>query len=175
MADPCDEVYTGSPEQLDILSRGVEIALRYKELQASVAKLTSEVAYLERKVFKQDREWKEKLIMTGRIMGLQTPLTRNQLLKEVSNTMSQNKKLKCRVNKLQCEVTALKKKRLQRFVSPAKLALRKYLPPEKLVAQDQKDAVQTRDMVRGEMERMIEKPNEDPCDSIRDSHCGLRH
>lgn len=55
--------------------------------------------------------------MTGRMMGLQTPLTRNQLLKEVSNTMSQNKKLKCRVNKLQCEVTALEKIRPQRFVS----------------------------------------------------------
>ncbi|XP_054277384.1 histone-lysine N-methyltransferase, H3 lysine-79 specific isoform X4 [Macrosteles quadrilineatus] len=93
----------------DLLSKAKEIVLRHKELQAKVAKLQNQVANLDEQNNKLHNERQQQLNLTGRKMGLPTPLTHEQLLKEISNTMSQNKKLKCQVNKLECEVSALEK------------------------------------------------------------------
>jgi 3-dehydroquinate synthetase len=75
------------------------------------------VANLDEQNTKLHNERQQQLNAHARQMGLSTPLTQQQLLKEILNTMSQNKKLKSQVNRLESELTTLEKSPPQQNVS----------------------------------------------------------
>lgn len=62
-------------------------------------------------------ERQAELTATARHIGVSTPLTQEQLLKEILATMSQRKKLRSHVNRLENELNVLEKGATQTNVS----------------------------------------------------------
>ncbi|XP_046661209.1 histone-lysine N-methyltransferase, H3 lysine-79 specific isoform X3 [Homalodisca vitripennis] len=93
----------------DLLSKAKEIVLRHKELQARVAKLQLQLSNLEEQNTKLHADRQSELNASARQAGLPIPLTRDQLLKEIMNTMSQRKKLQSQITRLESEITNMEK------------------------------------------------------------------
>lgn len=86
----------------DLLAKAKEIVLRHKQLQAKASKLQAQVASMEteqnRLVALRHQELQEKYNgHTNGIMNPHQPLTEDYLLKEISATLSQRKRLHSQV------------------------------------------------------------------------------
>ncbi|KAL0132967.1 hypothetical protein PUN28_000591 [Cardiocondyla obscurior] len=118
----------------DLLAKAKEIVLRHKQLQAKASKLQAQVASIEteqnRLVALRHQELQEKYnghTTANGITNLHQPLTEDYLLKEISATLSQRKRLHTQVSKLEHELNLL-----ERTSSEKQAAA---------IAQQQKDAI----------------------------------
>ncbi|XP_077269579.1 DOT1 like histone lysine methyltransferase grappa isoform X2 [Temnothorax americanus] len=118
----------------DLLAKAKEIVLRHKQLQAKASKLQAQVASMEteqnRLVALRHQELQDKYnghANANGIMNPRQPLTEDYLLKEISATLSQRKRLHSQVSKLEHELNVLER------TSNEKQAA--------VIAQQQKDAI----------------------------------
>lgn len=88
----------------DLLAKAKEIVLRHKQLQAKASKLQAQVASMEteqsRLVALRHQELQEKYNDHGSVNGMTNPpqsLTQDYILKEISATLSQRKRLHSQV------------------------------------------------------------------------------
>lgn len=88
----------------DLLAKAKEIVLRHKQLQAKASKLQAQVASMEteqsRLVALRHQELQEKYNGHGSVNGITNPpqsLTQDYILKEISATLSQRKRLHSQV------------------------------------------------------------------------------
>lgn len=88
----------------DLLAKAKEIVLRHKQLQAKASKLQAQVSTIENEQTRltaiRHQELQEKYNSHGNINNLQNPpqaLTQDYILKEISTTLSQRKKLHSQV------------------------------------------------------------------------------
>ncbi|XP_011860391.1 PREDICTED: histone-lysine N-methyltransferase, H3 lysine-79 specific isoform X2 [Vollenhovia emeryi] len=116
----------------DLLSKAKEIVLRHKQLQAKASKLQAQVASMEteqnRLVALRHQELQEKY--NGQANGMTNPhqpLTEDYLLKEISATLSQRKRLHSQVSKLEHELNVLERTSNEKQAAA--------------IAQQQKDAI----------------------------------
>ncbi|XP_017758748.1 PREDICTED: histone-lysine N-methyltransferase, H3 lysine-79 specific isoform X2 [Eufriesea mexicana] len=100
----------------DLLAKAKEIVLRHKQLQAKASKLQAQVASMEseqsRLTALRHQELQEKysnLTNTNGISNPPQPLTQDYILKEISATLSQRKRLHCQVSKLEQELNVLER------------------------------------------------------------------
>ncbi|XP_011696604.1 PREDICTED: histone-lysine N-methyltransferase, H3 lysine-79 specific isoform X2 [Wasmannia auropunctata] len=100
----------------DLLGKAKEIVLRHKQLQAKASKLQAQVASIEieqnRLVALRHQEMQEKYnghANANGIMNSHQPLTEDYLLKEISATLSQRKRLHSQVSKLEHELNVLER------------------------------------------------------------------
>ena len=98
----------------DLLTKAKEIVLRHKQLQAKASKLQAQVSSMEteqtRLTAMRHQELNEKF--SGQGNGLPPPpqpLTQDYILKEISATLSQRKKLHNQVSKLEHELNVLER------------------------------------------------------------------
>ncbi|XP_036146455.1 histone-lysine N-methyltransferase, H3 lysine-79 specific isoform X3 [Monomorium pharaonis] len=98
----------------DLLAKAKEIVLRHKQLQAKASKLQAQVASMEteqnRLVALRHQELQEKYNSHANGMtNTHQPLTEDYLLKEISATLSQRKRLHSQVSKLEHELNVLER------------------------------------------------------------------
>ncbi|XP_032663538.1 histone-lysine N-methyltransferase, H3 lysine-79 specific isoform X2 [Odontomachus brunneus] len=100
----------------DLLAKAKEIVLRHKQLQAKASKLQAQVASIEteqsRLVALRHQELQEKYnnhANTNGISNLSQSLTQDYILKEISATLSQRKRLHSQVSKLEHELNVLER------------------------------------------------------------------
>ncbi|KAK0181553.1 hypothetical protein PV327_003828 [Microctonus hyperodae] len=101
----------------DLLAKAKEIVLRHKQLQAKASKLQAQVSTIENEQTRltaiRHQELQEKYNSHGNTNNnLQNPpqaLTQDYILKEISTTLSQRKKLHSQVSKLEHELNALER------------------------------------------------------------------
>ncbi|XP_070150857.1 histone-lysine N-methyltransferase, H3 lysine-79 specific isoform X1 [Polyergus mexicanus] len=100
----------------DLLAKAKEIVLRHKQLQAKASKLQAQVASMEteqsRLVALRHQELQEKYNGHGSMNGITNPpqsLTQDYILKEISATLSQRKRLHSQVSKLEHELNVLER------------------------------------------------------------------
>ncbi|XP_076656962.1 DOT1 like histone lysine methyltransferase grappa isoform X3 [Halictus rubicundus] len=100
----------------DLLAKAKEIVLRHKQLQAKASKLQAQVASMEseqsRLTALRHQELQEKytsLTNANGIVNPPQPLTQDYILKEISATLSQRKRLHCQVSKLEHELNVLER------------------------------------------------------------------
>ncbi|KAK2583026.1 hypothetical protein KPH14_009069 [Odynerus spinipes] len=98
----------------DLLAKAKEIVLRHKQLQAKASKLQAQVASMEseqtRLTALRHQELQEKY--NGHANGVSNtsqPLTQDYILKEISATLSQRKRLHSQVSKLEHELNVLER------------------------------------------------------------------
>lgn len=90
----------------DLLAKAKEIVLRHKQLQAKASKLQAQVGSMENEQSRltalRHQELQEKyssLTNTNGISNPSQPLTQDYILKEISATLSQRKRLHCQVGR----------------------------------------------------------------------------
>ncbi|KMQ86504.1 histone-lysine n- h3 lysine-79 specific [Lasius niger] len=100
----------------DLLAKAKEIVLRHKQLQAKASKLQAQVASMEteqsRLVALRHQELQDKYNGHGSVNGMTNPpqsLTQDYILKEISATLSQRKRLHSQVSKLEHELNVLER------------------------------------------------------------------
>lgn len=85
----------------DLLAKAKEIVLRHKQLQAKASKLQAQVASMEteqsRLVALRHQELQEKYNNHASANGISQSLTQDYILKEISTTLSQRKRLHSQV------------------------------------------------------------------------------
>ncbi|KYN43096.1 Histone-lysine N-methyltransferase, H3 lysine-79 specific [Trachymyrmex septentrionalis] len=118
----------------DLLAKAKEIVLRHKQLQAKASKLQTQVASIEteqnRLVALRHQELQEKYNGHANAIGITNPhqpLTEDYLLKEISATLSQRKRLHSQVSKLEHELNVLERTSNEKQAAA--------------IAQQQKDAI----------------------------------
>lgn len=91
----------------DLLAKAKEIVLRHKQLQAKASKLQAQVASMENEQSRltalRHQELQEKynnLTNVNAIANPPQPLTQDYILKEISATLSQRKRLHCQVGSI---------------------------------------------------------------------------
>ncbi|XP_050497396.1 histone-lysine N-methyltransferase, H3 lysine-79 specific isoform X2 [Diabrotica virgifera virgifera] len=104
------EIDATSP--VDLLAKAKEIVCRHKELQATASKLQAEVTSLEGErdnfVMQRQAEICEKY--AGAVAsGLSPKASQNYILREISSTLAQRKKLQNEVSKLEGDILSLQK------------------------------------------------------------------
>ncbi|XP_035724732.1 histone-lysine N-methyltransferase, H3 lysine-79 specific-like isoform X3 [Vespa mandarinia] len=116
----------------DLLAKAKEIVLRHKQLQAKASKLQAQVASMEseqtRLTALRHQELQEKY--NGHANGVSNapqPLTQDYILKEISATLSQRKRLHSQVSKLEHELNVLERASNEKQVAA--------------IAQQQRDAI----------------------------------
>ncbi|XP_012214481.1 histone-lysine N-methyltransferase, H3 lysine-79 specific [Linepithema humile] len=119
----------------DLLAKAKEIVLRHKQLQAKASKLQAQVASMEteqsRLVALRHQELQEKYNGHANANGMTNPpqsLTQDYILKEISATLSQRKRLHSQVSKLEHELNVLERTSNEKQVVAA-------------IAQQQRDAI----------------------------------
>lgn len=97
----------------DLLAKAKEIVCRHKELQAKASKLQTQVSVLEqnqsRLVALRQQEIIEKYRRTEPNIEVTQGLSQEFILREISSTLSQRKKLHCQVTRLENELLILEK------------------------------------------------------------------
>ncbi|KAG7203020.1 hypothetical protein KM043_010146 [Ampulex compressa] len=100
----------------DLLAKAKEIVLRHKQLQAKASKLQAQVSSMEteqtRLTALRHQELQEKysgLTNSNGISNPPQPLTQDYILKEISATLSQRKRLHSQVSKLEHELNVLER------------------------------------------------------------------
>ncbi|XP_014474310.1 PREDICTED: histone-lysine N-methyltransferase, H3 lysine-79 specific isoform X2 [Dinoponera quadriceps] len=98
----------------DLLAKAKEIVLRHKQLQAKASKLQAQVASMEteqnRLVALRHQELQDKYTSQANgISNLSQTLTQDYILKEISVTLSQRKRLHSQVSKLEHELNVLER------------------------------------------------------------------
>ncbi|XP_034942950.1 histone-lysine N-methyltransferase, H3 lysine-79 specific isoform X2 [Chelonus insularis] len=100
----------------DLLAKAKEIVLRHKQLQAKASKLQAQVSSMEteqsRLAALRHQELQEKFNAHGSTNNISNPpqaLTQEYILKEISATLSQRKKLHSQVSKLEHELNLLER------------------------------------------------------------------
>ncbi|KAF7381235.1 hypothetical protein HZH68_016110 [Vespula germanica] len=116
----------------DLLAKAKEIVLRHKQLQAKASKLQAQVASMEseqtRLTALRHQELQEKYNgHTNGISNAPQPLTQDYILKEISATLSQRKRLHSQVSKLEHELNVLERASNEKQVAA--------------IAQQQRDAI----------------------------------
>lgn len=88
----------------DLLTKAKEIVLRHKQLQAKASKLQAQVASMESEQSRlsdlRHQELHEKYCSLANLNSISSapqPLTQDYILKEISATLSQRKRLHCQV------------------------------------------------------------------------------
>ncbi|XP_043683917.1 histone-lysine N-methyltransferase, H3 lysine-79 specific-like isoform X1 [Vespula pensylvanica] len=116
----------------DLLAKAKEIVLRHKQLQAKASKLQAQVASMEseqtRLTALRHQELQEKYNgHTNGVSNAPQPLTQDYILKEISATLSQRKRLHSQVSKLEHELNVLERASNEKQVAA--------------IAQQQRDAI----------------------------------
>nr|XP_050867160.1 histone-lysine N-methyltransferase, H3 lysine-79 specific isoform X1 [Vespula vulgaris] len=116
----------------DLLAKAKEIVLRHKQLQAKASKLQAQVASMEseqtRLTALRHQELQEKYNShTNGVSNAPQPLTQDYILKEISATLSQRKRLHSQVSKLEHELNVLERASNEKQVAA--------------IAQQQRDAI----------------------------------
>ncbi|XP_048510630.1 histone-lysine N-methyltransferase, H3 lysine-79 specific isoform X2 [Athalia rosae] len=100
----------------DLLAKAKEIVLRHKQLQAKASKLQAQVSSMEAEQSRltaiRHQELQEKYNSHTHINSLANPpqsLTQDYILKEISATLSQRKRLHTQVSKLEHELNVLER------------------------------------------------------------------
>lgn len=97
----------------DLLAKAKEIVCRHKELQAKASKLQAQVSVLEqnqsRLVAQRQQEIIEKYRRTEPNIDVTQGVSQEFILREISSTLSQRKKLHNQVSRLENELLALEK------------------------------------------------------------------
>ncbi|XP_024942062.1 histone-lysine N-methyltransferase, H3 lysine-79 specific isoform X2 [Cephus cinctus] len=100
----------------DLLAKAKEIVLRHKQLQAKASKLQAQVSSMEaeqtRLTVIRHQELQEKYNSHANANGITNPpqaLTQDYILKEISATLSQRKRLHSQVSKLEHELNVLER------------------------------------------------------------------
>ncbi|XP_066158714.1 histone-lysine N-methyltransferase, H3 lysine-79 specific-like isoform X1 [Euwallacea fornicatus] len=127
------EINATSP--VDLLSRAKQIVCRHKELQAKASKLQGQVAKLETErdnlTRQRSTEVCEKYIGPDAAKELSPSRAQEYILREISSTLTQRKKLQNEVQKLEREVVSLQKQGDERKQAQVLISTRQQ-PPAKV-------------------------------------------
>lgn len=130
------ELGINATSPVDLLAKAKEIVCRHKELQAKASKLQGQVAKLENEKdhlsMQRSAEVCEKYIGTDAAKDLSPSMAQEYILREISSTLTQRKKLRNEVQKLEDEVVTLHKVGEERKQNQALMSSRQQQAPAKI-------------------------------------------
>lgn len=126
------ELGINATSPVDLLAKAKEIVCRHKELQAKASKLQIQVANLEREqnslVLQRQQEITEKYVGVEASAELSPTAAHEYILREISSTLAQRKKLHSQVSRLEGELLTLEKSTEERKQAQALMNRQQSLP-----------------------------------------------
>lgn len=108
-----NELGINATSPVDLLAKAKEIVCRHKELQAKASKLQVQVASLEQEqnslILQRQQEIAEKYVGLEAAAELSSSAAHEFILREISSTLAQRKKLHSQVSRLEGELLSLEK------------------------------------------------------------------